>query len=147
MPKHNNTILDLDQLQLSDTKLSNQVLSDLDVSKPKPTYHQEDSLLDDLQVYSARNASQKPQSTRTNKTQQNQQPAESHSPGLANGDDSSMLAKLINENKALKEKEKQYQTQIQSLEDENEKFKYFFSLSPSFSFLFFFFFFDLWPVG
>jgi len=41
-----------------------------------------------------------------------------------NGDDSSaLIAKLINENKALKEKEKASQAQIQSLEDENEKFK------------------------
>ena len=117
MHKQNNTILDLDQLQLSDTKLSNQILIE--------KHNQEDSLLDELQIYSSRTNASKPQSTST-RTTTNNKPAEDRCESpviITNGDDSSMLAKLINENKALKEKEKQYHAQIQSLEDENEKFK------------------------
>jgi len=121
--KQNNTILDLDQLQLSDSK------SFAETSNK----HIDTSLLDDIQIFTKNTANLKFQ-TSTKSLSKASTPDEANSQPITNGlvnghinvngdDSSALIAKLINENKALKEKEKASQAQIQSLEDENEKFK------------------------
>lgn len=131
MQKQNNTILDLDQMEpISETKLCQHLANTSINIKPI-----DNSLLDDIQIFAKNTASLKSQtSTRSlSKANSLDEPHSSHltngvtngHTNIVNGDDSSsaIIAKLMNENKELKEKEKASQAQIQSLEDENEKFK------------------------
>ena len=115
----------MDQLQLSDSKSHVETFSNKNI---------DNSLLDDIQIFTKNTASLKSQTStkslskvNTSDEAHNSQPiTNGHANGhtSVNGDDSStLMSKLINENKVLKEKEKASQAQIQSLEEENEKFK------------------------
>lgn len=115
--KQNNTILDLDQLQLSDSKLTN---NDLDSIKSRVV--DQDSFLEDLQIFTKNAAKNRSSLTKSISIEE----PERISPLITtttNTDDAALIAKLINENIALKERERVNLAQMQSLEEENDKFK------------------------
>ncbi len=120
LKQQNTTILDLDQLQLSDSKLINEI-------KNNNNNLVDDSLIDELQTF---NKYVKPNRVTNNKNDKNNQQSlietiddTSNAVATADNSEDTLIAKLINENKALKEREQQNLEQMQLLEEENEKFK------------------------
>jgi hypothetical protein len=117
--QQNTTILDLDQLQLSDSKLINEI-------KNNNNNLVDDSLIDELQTF---NKYVKPNRVTNNKNDKNNQQSlietidDTTNKVAADNSEETLIAKLIKENKALKEREQQNLEQMQLLEEENEKFK------------------------
>jgi len=121
LKQQNTTILDLDQLQLSDSKLINEIKNNNNNNLV------DDSLIDELQTF---NKYVKPNRVTNNKNDKNNQQSlietiddTSNAVATADNSEDTLIAKLINENKALKEREQQNLEQMQLLEEENEKFK------------------------
>ncbi len=122
LKQQNTTILDLDQLQLSDSKLINEIKNN-NINNNLV----DDSLIDELQTF---NKYVKPNRVTNNKNDKNNQQSlietiddTSNAVATADNSEDTLIAKLINENKALKEREQQNLEQMQLLEEENEKFK------------------------